>query len=90
MQTITFDYKASITGKLEGKNKEEVEIVVPLKHLKIFWRILDMHLINCETNLILTWSKNCVIKSKAIRNAIPAQGGNPAAAAVNNSTNATF
>ena len=49
-----------------------------------------MHLINCEINLILTWSKNCVIKSKAIRNAIPAQGGNPAAAAVNNSTNATF
>ena len=90
MQTIASDYKASITGKLEGKNTEEVEIIVSLKHLSNFWRILDMHLINCEINLILTWSKNCVIKSKATRNAIPAQGGNPAVAAVNNSTNATF
>ena len=29
----SFDYKTSITGKLEGNNTEkEVEIVVPLKH----------------------------------------------------------
>ena len=33
----TFDYKTSITGKLEGNNTEkEVEIVVPLKHLSNF------------------------------------------------------
>ena len=31
-----------------------------------------------------------MIKIKATRNAIPAQGGNPAVAAANNSTNATF
>ena len=51
----SFDYKTSITGKLEGNNTEkEVEIVVPLKHLSYFWRTLDMLLINCEINLILT------------------------------------
>ena len=54
----SFDYKTSITGKLEGNNTEkEAKIVVPLKHLSNFWRTLDMSLINCEINLILTWSK---------------------------------
>ena len=38
---------------------------------------LDVPLINCEINLILTWSENCVLTSKATRNAVPAQGGNP-------------
>ena len=26
-----------------------------------FWRTLEMPLINCEVNLVLTWSKDCVI-----------------------------
>ena len=73
----SFDYKTSITGKLEGNNTEkEVEIVVPLKYLSNFWRTLNMPLINCEINLILTWSENCVLTSKG--NAVPPQGGNPA------------
>ena len=38
-----------------------VEIMVPLKYLSNFWRTLEMPLINCEINLILTWSANCVI-----------------------------
>ena len=46
--------------------------------------------INCEINLILTWSGNCVLTSKATRDAVPAQGGNPAVTRVNNPTNATF
>ena len=51
----SFDYKASITGKLEGNNTEkEYEIVVPLNYLNNFWRILDVPLINSEINLILT------------------------------------
>ena len=87
----SFDYKTSITGKLEGNNTEkEVEIVVPLKYLSNFWRTLNMPLINCEINLILTWSENCVLTSKATRDAVPAQGGNPAVAAIDNTTNATF
>ena len=52
----SFDYKTSITGKLEGNNtKKEAKIVVPLKILSHFWRTLDTPLINCEINLILTW-----------------------------------
>ena len=49
-----------------------------------------MSLINCEINLISTWSENCVLTSKATRDAVPAQGGNPAVAAIDNPTNATF
>ena len=35
--------------------------MVPLKYLSNFWRTLEMLLINCEVNLLLTWSKDCVI-----------------------------
>ena len=35
--------------------------MVPLKYLSNFWRTLEMPLKNCEVELILTWSKNCVI-----------------------------
>ena len=51
----SFNYKTSITGKLEGNNleKENVEIFVPLKYLSNFWRTLDMPLINCEVSLTL-------------------------------------
>ena len=87
----SFDYKTSITGKLEGVNTtKDVEIVVPLKYLSNFWRTLDMPLINCEINLFLTWSEKCVLTSKATRDAVPAQGRNPAVAAVDNWTNAIF
>ena len=42
--------------------------MVPLKYLSNFWRILEMPLINCEINLILTWSANCVIVSTNVAN----------------------
>ena len=35
--------------------------MVPPKYLSNFWRTLKMLLINCEVNLILTWSSTCVI-----------------------------
>ena len=85
----SFDYKTSITGKLEGNNTEkEAEIDVPLKHLSNFWRTLEMPLVNCETNLILALSENCVLTSKATRNADP--DVDLAVAAIDNLANATF
>ena len=85
----SFDYKTSITGKLEGNNTEkEVEIVVPLKHLSNFWRTLNVPLINCEINLILTWTENFVLTSKATRDAN--SEADPAVAAIDNPTNVTF
>ena len=35
--------------------------MIPLKYLSNFWRTLETPLINCEIDLILTWSANCVI-----------------------------
>ena len=37
------------------------EFVVPLKYLSNFWRSLDLPLINCETEINLKWTKNCVL-----------------------------
>ena len=58
----SFKSKVKITGKtpVDG-NTKDVEIIVPLKYLSNFWGTLEMPLINCEVNLILTWSKDCVI-----------------------------
>ena len=58
----SFKYKTKITGKTPNDdNEKDVEIMVPLKYLSNFWRTLEMPLINCEVNLILTWSSTCVI-----------------------------
>ena len=85
----SFDYKAGITRKLEGNNVEkDVEIVVPLKYLSNFYRTLNMQLINCEISLILIWSENCIITSKATREVDP--DGDPAVAGINNPANAEF
>ena len=35
--------------------------MVPLKYLSNFWKTLEMPLINCENNFILTWSATCII-----------------------------
>ena len=56
----SFKYKTSITGNTPNNDNTitNAKIVVPLKHLSIFWRGLSILLINCEVSLILTWSKN--------------------------------
>ena len=88
----SFNYKTSITGKLEGDENEleNIEIIVPLKYLSNFIRLLDL---NCEISFDLKWNKNCVLTSKATRNEIPT-GDDPAAQpqvnAINNPTNAEF
>ena len=58
----SFRSKVKITGNTTAAgNTKDVEIIVPLKYLSNFWRTLEIPLINCEINLILTWSKDCVI-----------------------------
>ena len=42
--------------------------MVPLKYLSNFWITLEMPLINCEVNLILTWSSTCVLIATNIPN----------------------
>ena len=41
---------------------------MPSKYLSNFWRTLDTPLINCKIELLLTWSKNCLLMNEAERN----------------------
>ena len=47
--------------KHAGGNTKDVKIAVLLKYLTNFWRTLEMPLINCDINLILTWLSICII-----------------------------
>ena len=83
----SFKYKTSIIGNNynigdgeEGYDankvgKNETEVVIPLQNLSSFWKSLNIPLINCDVELILTWSNNCVLVDMTRRNA---QGNNPA------------
>ena len=55
----SFKYKTNIVGKIPENNHSltDAKVVTPLKHLSNFWKSLDIPLINCEVELILTWSK---------------------------------
>ena len=57
-----------MTGQTGDDETKNVEIMVPLKYLNNFCRNLEMHLINCEINFILTRSPNCVIVSTNVAN----------------------
>ena len=66
--TDSFNFKLRITGQTGNDGTKYVEIMVPVKYLSNFWRTLEMPLISCEVNLILTWSANCVIVSTDVAN----------------------
>ena len=68
--TDSFNFKVKFTGQTDDDGNKDVEIMVPLKYLSNFWRTLEMPLINCEINLILTWSSSCVIVSTDIANQV--------------------
>ena len=76
--TDSFNFKTKITGQTDDNNdngntagRVNVEIIVPLKYLSNFWRTLEMPLINCEVELILNWSANCVIIYTNVANQVP-------------------
>ena len=78
----SFKCKRSVSGNTYNigyrKNKagrNKTEVVISLKHLSNFWRNLNIPIINCEVELILTWSENCVLVDMKERDA---EGDNPA------------
>ena len=66
--TDSFKFRAKITGQTENDGTKDVEIMVPLKYLSNFWRTLEMPLINCEVNFILTWSSRRDLIATAVQN----------------------
>ena len=69
--TDSFNFKNKLTGQNNDDGIINVEIMVLLKYLSNFWRTLEMPLINCKIELILTWSRNSVLISTNIANQIP-------------------
>ena len=70
LNSKSFDYKANFMENgvtHDNLTKNDVKIVAPLKYLSNFWRHLDIPLINCEIELILTWFKSCVLIEKSTR-----------------------
>ena len=57
LNSESFDYKADFISSVTNNNltKYDVKIVIPLKYLSNFWKNLNMPLINCEVELILSW-----------------------------------
>ena len=76
----SFKYKTSITGNTYNVDNEDdyydankvgkngTEVVILLRHLSNFWRSLNIPLINCDVELFLTLSKNCVLADMTIAN----------------------
>ena len=60
----SFKYKAKLLGNTEADGANGIlknaTILVPLKSLSIFWRSLEMSLINCKVELKL---KSCFVCS---------------------------
>ena len=87
----SFDYKANFIEdgvEQDDLTKNDVKIVVPLKHLSNFSRSLNISLINCETELILTWFKNCVLTDKTKREVN--YDADPVVYEIDNPENTTF
>ena len=70
--TDLFSFISKITGPTDNNGRiSNVEIILQLKYLSDFWRALEMPLISCEINIILTWSANCVIICTNVANQNP-------------------
>ena len=68
----SFNFKTKIAGQTDNNGRiDNVEIMIQLKYLSNFCRTLEMPLISCEIELILTWSTNCVIIYTDVANQNP-------------------
>ena len=45
--------------------------MVLLKYYNNFWKTREMLLVNCEINLIPTWSRNCFVIDAPVNNQVP-------------------
>ena len=66
-----FKFKTKTVGRTGNGGTKNVRIRVPLKYLSGLWRTLEMALINCEINLILTWSDRFFIIDNPIDDQVP-------------------
>ena len=61
--SVSFKFKQKMTVQTAVGARKDKEIMFLLKYVSNFLRTLEMPLSNCEIDLVLTWSANCVISS---------------------------
>ena len=52
---IHLKFKKKIIDQTNDNDRNDVDMLVPLKYLRSFWRAFEMPLINCEINLDLNF-----------------------------------
>ena len=59
-----FKYKCKFPGSTPGNDTVKVALIsAPFKNLSNCWRTLEMPIINCQTDLGITWNSNCILVS---------------------------
>ena len=72
-------YNTKIIGRASANDNALItNTVVHLKYLSNFKRSIDLTLINCETDLDLTWPGGCIISRISEGAAVPVKTPNPA------------
>ena len=61
--TTSLVYKSKLIKGTDDNNVNNVKLVVPLKYVDNFFRLLELALVNCKIYLELTWQKDCMISS---------------------------
>ena len=52
---IHLKFKKKIIDQTNDNDRNDVDMLLPLKYLSSFWRAFEMPLINCEINLDLNF-----------------------------------
>ena len=66
--STSFKFKKQITGETGNGGTKGVELMVSLKYLSNFWKILEMPLINWEISLQLTGSNKSILTADTVAN----------------------
>ena len=57
----SFKFKSILAKNTNNTGILNIQTAIPLNCLSNFWNTLEIPLINCEINLMSTWSANCII-----------------------------
>ena len=71
INSILFKFQLQVTGQTGNNETKNVEIMVPLKYLSRFLRILEMLLISCKVSFLLIWSNNSFLVAATAANQDP-------------------
>ena len=64
----SFKFETKIAGRTKNYGTKNFQIRVPFQYFSNFWRTFETPFINCEINLLLTWSNKL---DSTIENQVP-------------------